>query len=388
MVADALLLPLHRVALVVLMVAFSCAPRAAVEPAGPSAVGPSGASATPSKPAPASTPAPASREPVPAPEDGAALYARYCALCHGADREGYAADDAPSLRSPELMGAAPGGYLWTAIAYGRPGTPMAAFAEGQGGPLDHDAQHRLMDWLIETAEVERKPVEDGAVSGDPDRGQAVYAAHCAECHGASGEGGTGTALANPVFLATASDTFMRDTVRRGRTGTPMPAFAERLPAADIDAVVSFLRSRSTGWDAPPPVRVRPPDPSKAVLNPQAPVATLEHREDRFVSAASVASAIERGERLVLLDARPLSDWQRSHLPGALPMPFYDGVDAIIPHLPDDGTPIVAYCACPHAASGKVVDALTERGFTAARILDEGVLHWAAQGYPLELGETP
>ena len=28
--------------------------------------------------------------------DGAGLYARYCALCHGADREGHAADHAPS----------------------------------------------------------------------------------------------------------------------------------------------------------------------------------------------------------------------------------------------------------------------------------------------------
>ncbi|MEC8194158.1 MAG: c-type cytochrome, partial [Myxococcota bacterium] len=40
---------------------------------------------------------------------GAKLYERYCALCHGADREGYAADHSPSLRSPELMGSAPGG---------------------------------------------------------------------------------------------------------------------------------------------------------------------------------------------------------------------------------------------------------------------------------------
>ena len=60
-------------------------------------------------------------------EDGAALYARYCALCHGADREGYVADHAPSLRSKQLMGSAPGSYLWTSISYGRPNTAMAAF---------------------------------------------------------------------------------------------------------------------------------------------------------------------------------------------------------------------------------------------------------------------
>jgi hypothetical protein len=33
------------------------------------------------------------------------MYAKYCALCHGKDREGYAADFAPSLRSHSLMAA-------------------------------------------------------------------------------------------------------------------------------------------------------------------------------------------------------------------------------------------------------------------------------------------
>ncbi|MEO0603819.1 MAG: c-type cytochrome, partial [Myxococcota bacterium] len=329
-----------------------------------------------------------SAPPVEAEAEGAVLYARYCALCHGDDREGYAADYAPSLRSPELMGAAPGGYLWTAIGYGRPGTAMAAFAEAQGGPLSPEAQRTLYDWLIETSGVAHEPLGDAVVDGDAEQGRAVYASHCAECHGTDGSGGTGTALANPVFLATATDAFLQDTVLRGRTGTPMLGFAERLTSADVDAVVAFLRSRAVGWDAPAPVRVRPPDPSAAVLNPDAPPASLVHRDDRFVSAQSVAAAMEDRQRLVLLDARPLSDWQRSHLPGALPVPFYDGVDRMVPHLPNDGTPIVAYCACPHAASGRVVDALVERGFESARILDEGVLHWAAQGYPLAVGSPP
>lgn len=73
--------------------------------------------------------------------DGAALYARYCALCHGVDREGYAADHAPSLRAPELWESASPAWLWYAVAYGRPGTAMAAFAADQGGPLSHDDQH-------------------------------------------------------------------------------------------------------------------------------------------------------------------------------------------------------------------------------------------------------
>jgi mono/diheme cytochrome c family protein/rhodanese-related sulfurtransferase len=334
---------------------------------------------------PPGAPAVARVDPASPAQDPAALYARYCALCHGADREGYAADEAPSLRSPELMGAASGAFLWNAIAFGRPGTAMAAFAESQGGPLSHDAQHLLLDWLVKQSGAVSAPLPDAAVEGDADRGATIYASHCAGCHGHRGQGGVGTALANPVFLATASDAFLAHTVTEGRRGTPMPAFRDSLAPDAIRDVVAFLRSRAVGWDAPEPVRVRPPAPTDAIQNPGAPGARLQHRHERFVSAASVAAALERGERLVLLDARPLSDWQRSHIPGALPVPFYDGVEAIVPHLPRDGTPIVAYCACPHAASGKVVDALRAQGFTEARILDEGVLHWAGEGYPLQLG---
>lgn len=320
--------------------------------------------------------------------DGAALYARYCALCHGVDREGYAADEAPSLRSPELMGAVPGSYFWAAISYGRPGTPMAAFDESQGGPLSHETQHALVDWLFEQANVDHEPIKDDPVRGNTAKGSEIYATHCASCHGSYGEGGTGTALANPVFLATASDAFIRHSIVHGRTGTPMPAFKEQLTESETNDVVAFLRSRAVGWEATEPRLAPPPNPAHAVLNPDKPVAKLDEREQRFVSADSVAAAVQRGERMVLLDARPVSDWQRSHIPGALPMPFYDGVDSLVPHLPNDGTPIIAYCACPHAASGRVVDKLIKAGFTSARILDEGVLVWAGRGYPLAVGDAP
>ena len=322
------------------------------------------------------------------PPDGAELYARYCALCHGADRQGYAADEAPSLRSPQLMGSAPGSYLWTAIAYGRPNTAMAAFQESLGGPLSYTEQRALMNWLIDESGVERAPVPDAPIPGDATQGVEVYTKHCAQCHGDNGEGGTGTALANPVFLATATDAFIHHTVVNGRDGTPMRGFKGTLSDTEINNVVAFLRSRATGWTESIPTLAAPPDPTNAVLNPQASPAQLVERAQRFVSAKSVAAAMERGERMVLLDARPMSDWQRSHLPGALPMPFYDGIDELVPHLPNDGTPIVAYCACPHAASGRVVDALKAAGFGSARILDEGVLVWAGMGYPIALGKSP
>jgi mono/diheme cytochrome c family protein/rhodanese-related sulfurtransferase len=318
--------------------------------------------------------------------DGAAIYAKYCALCHGADREGYAADNAPSLRSPELWQTASPQWMWLAVAYGRPGTPMAAFADTQGGPLDHDTQHALLDYLQAQVGLSPAPLPEGPVPGHPERGAQTYAARCADCHGDQGQGLRAPALGNPVLLATSSDAFLREAIRRGRSGTPMPAFAGQLTDAEIGDLVAFLRSRAAGWSAPAPVVVRPPDPRAAVLHPQAAPAALTAREGRFVAAADVAAALRAGQRMVLLDARPVSDWQRGHLPGALPVPFYDGVEAILPHIPKDGTPVIAYCACPHAASGTVVDALRAAGVKAAYVLDEGVLVWAAQGYPLAVGE--
>ena len=59
---------------------------------------------------------------------------------------------------------------------------------------------------------------------------------------------------------------------------------------------------------------------------------------------------------------------------------------LVARLPRDGTFIVAYCGCPHAASGRVVDALRERGFENTAVLDEGVLVWRDLGYPVE-GES-
>ena len=167
----------------------------------------------------------------------------------------------------------------------------------------------------------------------------------------------------------------------------MNAFVGRLQDQDIDNVTAFLRSRAMGWEATEPILAAPPHPKNAVLNPKAAPAKLDEREGRYVSAESVSKAMKRGERMVLLDARPMSDWQQSHLPGALPMPFYDGVDELVPHLPKDDTPIIAYCACPHAASGRVVDKLKKAGFTNARILDEGVIVWAGRGYPIAIGEA-
>ena len=122
-------------------------------------------------------------------------YQRYCALCHGKDREGHVNDHAPSLRSKSLL-ESEALTLREAIAYGRQGTPMGGYIDEVGGPMTRQDIGDMILWLRKTEAVE--PVNTGRrsferVVGDVPKGAAVYQQHCATCHGLKGEGGTGTA---------------------------------------------------------------------------------------------------------------------------------------------------------------------------------------------------
>lgn len=314
------------------------------------------------------------------------LYQQYCALCHAEDRSGYRNDHAPSLRSHSLLSTGFPSVLFTTIGYGRAGTAMAGYSDEMGGPLNRADLRLLTTWLLQVEGVEPQTLEDIVVKGDISRGADVYAQHCAECHGDAGQGNTGPALGDPALLANASDAFLRYAVVNGRDGTPMVGFAERLPEVDIDAVVTYLRSQAAGW-SPTPLALRtPPSPAEYVLNPDGETPEFTLRDGRYVAAAEVVRALEEKQRFILLDTRPASAWQRSHIPGAVPMPYYREKARAGDNLPNDGTWIVAYCACPHAASDFVINNLRELGYQNTAVIDEGILVWTAMGLPVTAGE--
>jgi cytochrome c oxidase cbb3-type subunit III len=87
-------------------------------------------------------------------------------------------------------------------------------------------------------------------------GAEVYGRMCAVCHGASGEGykaDEATALAQPDFLASVTDDYLRAAITKGRDGTTMSAWGmERggpLAKPDVNAVIAFLRTRADGRTA-------------------------------------------------------------------------------------------------------------------------------------------
>lgn len=317
----------------------------------------------------------------------AADYQQYCALCHGDDRQGHVNDHAPSLKSQSLFEA---GLMarYMATAYGRPGTAMPGFSDEIGGPMPDGQIRRLMLWLQERSGVDLGQLPLEAIEGDIDLGARLYARECAECHGESGEGGTGTALGNQAMLSLTPDPFIRHAIRNGRQGTEMEAFAEIMSDTEIDALTAFIRSRASGWELEKPVLRTPPPPEEYVMNPDGDAPEWVLKDDLYVMAADLLRAMQEKRRMVLLDTRNMSIWQMAHIEGSVPLPYYrKDIEELAKDLPKDGTWIVTYCECPRAAAEYVNRKLVAMGFENTAVLWEGAFGWVGLGYPVSRGEA-
>jgi cytochrome c oxidase cbb3-type subunit 3 len=319
---------------------------------------------------------------VPAVEQGRRVYARLCATCHGPAANGYASDNAPSLRTATFLASANDEFLSQAIIRGRPGTAMPAYGRAVGGPLDVADVQALVAFL----RVDSPPpvkLAVGRIPGNPEEGKTLYQSTCARCHGTETQRSSAVHLFNPVFLQTASDGFVRHAITEGRPPTSMVPWKTALTPTQIDGLVAYLRSRAVPIAIPPPLLPGPPAPPHTgpiVLNPRGRPPEFTLKENLYVSIDQVKAALDAKRRIIITDARPPSDWMNLHITGAISTPYYDLKS--LDDLPNDGTFVVAYCACPHHVSGIVVDELRKRGFRHTAVLDEGVYAWQQKKYPV------
>ena len=321
--------------------------------------------------------------------EAAGNYAKYCALCHGPEREGHVNDHAPSLRSGSLMKTGFPHNIYLTVSYGRLGTPMAGFIDEVGGPMSKDEIIQMLYWIREQSGVtEQVDLDPEAVTGDVALGAKLYAQECAACHGKEGEGITGTALGNPAMLSLTEDKFLRYAIRNGRDGTDMKAYGEKLSSDEIDALTAFLRSRATGWAVEKPVYRAPPEVGEYVINPDSDAPQFELKDDLYVMSADLNQALLEKRRMVILDTRVMSYWQMVNIEGSVPVPYYfENFERVAANLPTDGTWIVTYCECPRAAAELVNRRLKARGLENTAVLWEGIQGWVGLGYPVFRGET-
>lgn len=84
---------------------------------------------------------------------------------------------------------------------------------------------------------------------------------------------------------------------------------------------------------------------------------------------------------LLLDVRPVEEYEAAHLPGAISLPLPE-LEHRLQQLPRDRL-VVAYCRGPCCAlAPEAVRLLRRRGYRA-RPLEEGLPEWVASGLPVE-----
>jgi cytochrome c oxidase cbb3-type subunit 3 len=311
--------------------------------------------------------------------EGARLYEKYCQLCHAKDGTGYAADNAPSLVSRTFLESASDQLIAAGIRMGRPGTAMAAYGKERLGPLDDHDIYRIVGFLRSKG-AQSHALPAASAGGDPKRGAQVFEKNCQSCHGTTIARGNAVSLFNPELLNAASPAFLRFAVVSGRPPTPMQPFAGKLSDQEIDDVVAWIWGFKPALPTPPVRESEVPRDLPVVLNPKGKSPKFTLRDGRYVSAQQVKAALDAKRRLVIIDARAASDWIQFHIPGAISGPYHDTEQ--LGRVPNDGTWVVAYCACPHHASGEVVDALRNLKYKNTAVLDEGILFWKDHGFPL------
>jgi mono/diheme cytochrome c family protein len=160
----------------------------------------------------------------------------------------------PAIASAGFLELASDEFIASTIARGRPGRRMPAWG-GAHGTLDDTEIEGLVGYLRRLGRVSQPtPVPPVALENvQLEQGAVLYAAACGGCHGMSGEGAEGPALANAVFLDTASNAYIAETIRRGRPGTSMEAFGRpsvtrpTLSRDEIASIVAHIRS----WEVAP-----------------------------------------------------------------------------------------------------------------------------------------
>jgi cytochrome c oxidase cbb3-type subunit 3/ubiquinol-cytochrome c reductase cytochrome c subunit len=154
------------------------------------------------------------------------LYGDNCAGCHGANGQGGAAI---ALSNPEYQALIDGATLRDVIVRGEKGTLMPGFSIQSGGELTEAQIDALMKemrtrWGKANAfDGATPPPYKATRAGDVSKGQQVYAAACASCHGESAQKpGKAGSILDGSLLALINEQTVRSIVIAGRPDIGQP----------------------------------------------------------------------------------------------------------------------------------------------------------------------
>ena len=209
-----------------------------------------------------------------------AVYRRACQSCHGAGGAPLPVGAPTGVRLPAF-----GNPDW--LAEQTPAEVFAAVRAGHGGRLAPPPNEL---GLQESWDVATFVWSFGHPAAEVDEGRRLFAVHCADCHGAAGDGigaaieerpATSSDFSLVGTLAMDSDADLTVTLTDGLPEFGMPRFADTVSDRQRQALVSFLRAlpfsevylasaagRAASWRSPrlslPPSNPPPPRADRGV----------------------------------------------------------------------------------------------------------------------------
>jgi cytochrome c oxidase cbb3-type subunit 3 len=222
--------------------------------------------------------------------DPVVLYKQNCAGCHGADgRQG----PAPPIGDPVYLAIASDDVIRTAIAKGRPGTAMSAFAEEEGGMLTSKQVDALVQGIRQrwgqpqVLQGVTPPPYAAKAPGNATQGAAAYATFCASCHGADGKGSAKVgSIVDGRYLSLITDQGLRTIVIVGRPDFQAPDWRGNVPGhpmsdQDITDVVAWLAGQRPAGAATAPAST--PIPASETPSPVSPASPAAPSADHTSS---------------------------------------------------------------------------------------------------------
>ncbi len=242
---------------------------------------------------------------------GRAIYARSCALCHGATGMGDGPQAATLDPKPPALGDAVAmrdrtpAIQYRILSVGIAGTPMVAW----GNDLTPDQRWDVI-WYLHAMRTRSAPAE----------GEGLFMQRCASCHGAAGrsDGALSAALARlPAELSSfawqvdRSDEQLAASMRTGVPGTAMPPNRD-LSDAELERLVSHVRTLALN-DAPEQVLTALSVTGDASLVGKRVLSIL----DEAVAFARLGKRVEAGDRAfdAYIAFEPLETPARAKNPG-------------------------------------------------------------------------
>jgi rhodanese-related sulfurtransferase len=103
-----------------------------------------------------------------------------------------------------------------------------------------------------------------------------------------------------------------------------------------------------------------------------------------ITAEQVKSILDAREKIVLVDLRPIKDFQKTRLPGARSLPMQE-LDKRFHEIPKSGR-VVLYCDCPqNQIIEQAYQLLKDYGYRNTAVMADAFQEWVSRKYPVESG---